>query len=99
MTRKVKVLDPYIKARVGEALISLEQLIKPSNKSGTGRMYYTGNWAEDVYANYTEKQAEVIFKKVNKLRPHLSFTQSKLESFKDEDGKVWSGYDYYARKL
>ena len=62
--RKVKELDPYIKSRVGEALISLEQLIKPSNLPGTGRLYYTGNWAKDIYDNYTEKQAEIIFKKV-----------------------------------
>ena len=55
--RKVKELDPYIKSRVGEALISLEQLIKPSNLPGTGRLYYTGNWSKDIYDNYTEKQA------------------------------------------
>ena len=97
--RKVKELDPYIKSRVGEALISLEQLIKPSNLPGTNRLYYTGNWAKDIYDNYTEKQAETIFKKVEKLKPHLTFYQSKLESFKDEDGKEWGGYDYYAKKI
>ena len=97
--RKVKELDPYIKSRVGEALISLEQLIKPSNLPGTGRLYYTGNWSKDIYDNYTEKQAETIFKKVEKLKPHLTFYQSKLESFKDEDGKIWGGYDYYAKKI
>ena len=43
--RKVKELDPYIKARVGEALIQLGELLKPSNRSGTSRLYYTGNWA------------------------------------------------------
>ena len=97
--RKVKELDPYIKSRVGEALICLEQLIKPSNLSGTSRVYYTGNWSKDIYDNYTEKQAETIFKKVEKLKPHLTFYQSKLESFKDEDGKTWGGYDYYAKKI
>ena len=97
--RKVKELDPYIKARVGEALIQLGELTKPSNRSGTSRLYYTGNWAKDIYDNYTEKQAETIFKKVEKLKPHLTFFQSKLESFKDEDGKEWGGYDYYAKKI
>jgi len=67
MARKVKELDPYIKARVGEALLKLEGLIKPSNLSGTSRLYYTGQWAKDVYDNYTNKQAAVIFKKVEKL--------------------------------
>ena len=97
--RKVKELDPYIKARIGEALIQLGELTKPSNRSGTSRLYYTGNWAKDIYDNYTEKQAETIFKKVEKLKPHLTFFQSKLESFKDEDGKEWGGYDYYAKKI
>ena len=99
MVRKVKELDPYIKARVGEALIQLGELTKPSNRSGTSRLYYTGNWAKDIFDNYTEKQAETIFSKVEKLKPHLTFYQSKLESFKDEDGKEWGGYDYYAKKI
>ena len=97
--RKVKELDPYIKSRVGEALIQLGELLKPSNRPGTSRLYYTGNWAKDIFDDYTEKQAETIFKKVEKLKPHLTFYQSKLESFKDEDGKEWGGYDYYAKKI
>ena len=97
--RKVKELDPYIKARVGEALLQLEGLTKQSNRSGTSKLYYTGSWSKDIYDNYTEKQAETIFKKVEKLKPHLTFFQSKLESFKDEDGRVWGGYDYYAKKI
>jgi hypothetical protein len=98
MVRKVKELDPYIKSRVGEALIQLGQLIKPSNLSGTSKLYYTGQWAKDIYDNYTLKQAEVIFKKVEKLKPQLTFYQSKLETFKDHEGKEWIGYDYYAKK-
>jgi hypothetical protein len=97
--RKVKELDPYIKQRVGEALILLSELVKPSNLSGTGKVYYTGQWAKDVYDNFTDKQAAVIFTKVRKLEPQLSFYQIKLESFKDGDGVEWGGYDYYAKKL
>ena len=74
MSRKVKELDPYIKARVGEALLKLEGLIKPSNLSGTSRLYYTGQWAKDVYDNYTNKQAAVIFKKVEKLKQEFVAT-------------------------
>jgi len=33
-----KELDPYLKARIGEARFLLEQLIKPSNPSGTKRV-------------------------------------------------------------
>ena len=98
MARKVKELDPYIKARVGEALIQLGELVKPSNLPGTSRLYYTGQWAKDVYDNFTNKQAEVIFKKVEKLKPELTYFQSKLETFKDHEGQEWTGYDYYAKK-
>ena len=99
MSRKVKELDPYIKARVGEAFLKLEGLLKPSNPSGTIRLYYTGQWAKDIYDNYTLKQAEVLFKKVEKLKPHLTFYQSKLSTFKDHEGVEWTGYDYYAKKI
>ncbi len=99
MSRKVKELDPYIKSRVGEAFLQLEGLIKPSNPSGTSRLYYTGQWAKDIYDNYTLKQAEVLFKKVEKLKPHLTFYQSKLSTFKDHEGVEWTGYDYYAKKI
>jgi hypothetical protein len=97
--RKVKELDPYLKGRVGEALIQLEQLKKPSNLPGTTKTYYTGNWAKDVYDNFTDKQAAVIFAKVAKMKDGLSLYQSKLESFVDEEGQEWVGYDYIARKL
>ena len=98
MSRKVKELDPYIKARVGEALIQLGELVKPSNLPGTSKLYYTGQWAKDVYDNFTNKQAAVIFSKVRKLASTLTFYQSKLETFKDQDGVEWTGYDYYAKK-
>lgn len=99
MRRKVKELDPYIKARVGEAIIQLTELTKPSNLPGTGRLYYLGNWAKDIYDNYTLKQAETIFKKVEKLKSELTFYQVKIPSFKDSDGVEWGGYEYYAKKI
>ena len=51
MVRKVKELDPYIKSRVGEAFLQLEGLTKPSNLPGTSRLYYTGQWAKEIYYN------------------------------------------------
>ena len=99
MRRKVKELDPYIKARVGEAIIQLTELTKPSNLSGTGKLYYLGNWAKDIYDNYTLKQAETIFAKVEKLKENLTFYQVKIPSFKDSDGVEWGGYEYYAKKI
>ena len=99
MRRKVKELDPYIKALVGEAIIQLTELTKPSNLVGTQKMYYLGNWAKDIYDNYTEKQAEHIFAKVAKLKNELTFFQVKIPSFKDSDGVEWTGYEYYAKKI
>ena len=99
MRRKVKELDPYLKGRIGEALIKLQELHKPSNRSGTSKVYYTGNWAKDVYDNFTDKQAAVIFSKVAKMKECLSLTQTKLPAFVDEEGLEWTGYDYVARKI
>lgn len=99
MRRKVKELDPYIKASVGEAIIQLTELTKPSNLLGTQKMYYLGNWAKDIYDNYTMKQAEHIFAKVDKLKSELTFFQVKIPTFKDEDGKEWAGFEYYAKKI
>ena len=96
--KKSKELDHYLKAEIGEALIQLRELHKPSNRSGTSRLYYTGNWAKDIYDNFTEKQAEKIFKNVEKLKEGLTFFQVKIPSFTDADGEVWSGYEYYAKK-
>ena len=41
--RSGKELDPYLRGRIGEARVNLEQLIKPSNPSGT-------NWLR-IYSN------------------------------------------------
>jgi hypothetical protein len=62
-------------------------------------MYYLGNWAKDIYDNYTMKQAERIFAKVDKLKSELTFFQVKIPTFKDEDGKEWAGFEYYAKKF
>ena len=78
MRRKVKELDPYLKGRIGEALIQLEELKKPSNVIGTSKVYYTGNWAKDVYDNFTDKQAAVIFSKVAKMKDGLSLSYQVL---------------------
>lgn len=96
---KSKELDQYVRANIGEAIIQLMELTKPSNKPGTQKLYYTGNWAKDIYDNYTEKQAEKIFQKVEKFKNNLTFFQVKLPSFKDSEGEIWSGYEYYAKKI
>ena len=62
MTRKVKELDPYIKARVGEALLKLEGLIKPSNLTAQVD-YITQTMGKRCYDNYTNKQQKQSLKK------------------------------------
>ena len=46
----------------------------------------------------TQGLKDYVEKKVRKLEPDLTFYQSKLETFKDHEGKEWVGYDYYAKK-
>ncbi len=99
MKRVKKELDPYIRQNIGEARIQLTELTKPSNLVGTQRMYYVGNWSKDIYDNFTEKQAEKIFKEIDKLKDKLTFFQVKIPTFKDEEGVEWSGYEYYAKKV
>ena len=96
--RTGKELDPYLRARIGEARIQLETLIKPSVRSGTGRTYYLGNFRKDVLDNFTEKQANKIFAAMEKTHKHLHLFQKKVPSFKDADGVEWSGYEYIAVK-
>ena len=96
--RRGKELDPYLRARIGEARFNLEQLIKPSNPSGTKRVYYLGNFQKDVLDNFTEKQSIKIFAAMEKLHGHVHLFQKKVPSFKDADGVVWSGYEYIAVK-
>ena len=96
--RSGKELDPYLRARIGEARFNLEQLIKPSNPSGTKRVYYLGNFRKDVLDNFTEKQSNKIFAAMEKLHKHVHLFQKKVPSFKDADGVEWSGYEYIAIK-
>ena len=96
--RSGKELDPYLRGRIGDARFNLEQLIKPSNPSGTKRVYYLGNFRKDVLDNFTEKQSIKIFKAMEKLHEHVHLFQKKVPSFKDADGVEWSGYEYIAVK-
>jgi hypothetical protein len=97
--KKSKELDRYLKVEISKAITQLIELNKPSNLPGTQRLYYTGNWAKDIYDNYTEKQAEKIFANVEKLKEGLTFFQVKIPAFKDADGEEWFGYEYYAKKV
>ena len=75
-----KELDPYLRARIGEARSLLEQLIKPSNPSGTKRVYYIGNFQKDVLDNFTEKQSNKIFAVMDKFKKDVHMFQKKLDT-------------------
>jgi hypothetical protein len=96
--KKSKEIDHYVKQNVGEALLQLRELSKPSNRSGVSRVYYTGNWVNDIYNNYTEKQAQKIFDNANQYRDKLDFFQVKLkETYEDYNEKTLQAYEYVAR--
>ena len=96
--KRGKELDPYLRARIGDARFNLEQLIKPSNPSGTKRVYYLGNFQKDVLDNFTEKQSTKIFAVMDKFKDKVYMFQKKVPSFTDADGIEWSGYEYIAVK-
>ena len=77
MVRVTKELDPYLKSKIGEAVIQIRELAKPSNLAGTQKVYYEGNWVKDIHNNYTEKQAQVIFDNVAQYMDKLDFFQKK----------------------
>lgn len=96
--KKSKEIDHYVKQHVGEALLQLRELSKPSNRSGVSRVYYTGNWVNDVYNNYTEKQAQKIFDNARQYSNKLDFFQKKLpETYEDYNEKTLQAYEYVAR--
>ena len=96
--KKTKEIDHYVKQNIGEALLQLRELSKPSNRSGVSRVYYTGNWVNDIYNNYTEKQAQKIFDNANQYRDKLDFFQVKLkETYEDYTEKTLQAYEYIAR--
>ena len=98
MSRKVKELDPYIKARVGEALLQLRELVKPSNRSGTSKVYYEGNWVIDIHNNYTDKQADKIFATAKSYTDKLEFFQKKTNyTYENVDESPIQSYEYIAR--
>jgi hypothetical protein len=99
MVRVTKELDPYLKSKIGEAVIQIRELAKPSNLAGTQKVYYEGNWVKDIHNNYTEKQAQVIFDNVAQYMDKLDFFQKKVNYiyFEGIDDQPVQSYEYIAR--
>jgi len=76
--RKTKELDYYLKRIILKVPDKIQQFI--DNAEGEFSMtYYTGNWSQDIYDNFTEIQAEKIFKRMAQFQNKISFTQKKNE--------------------
>jgi len=75
--RKTKELDYYLKRIILKVPDKIQQFI--DNAEGEFSMtYYTGNWSQDIYDNFTEIQAEKIFKRMAQFQNKISFTQRNM---------------------
>lgn len=84
--RKTKELDYYLKRIILKVPDKIQQFI--DNAEGEFSMtYYTGNWSQDIYDNFTEIQAEKIFKRMAQFQNKISFVQRK------NDPSI-GGYEY-----
>ena len=86
--RKSKELDHYLKHIINDVPQKIQHFLNGNEKSMT---FYTGNWAEDVANNFTEKQSEKIFKTMSRFvdTGKLQFFQKKNKNI--EIG-TWSEY-------
>jgi len=84
--RKSKELDHYLKHIIDKVPEKIENFINSDENKIT---YYTGNWAKDVVDNYTEKQAEKIFKKMSSFSDRVLFFQKRNKNI---DIGTWSEY-------
>ena len=88
--RKSKELDHYLKSVITGVPKKINDFIDEA-KVGQSMIYYTGNWATDVSANFTEKQSERIFRNMARIADsgYLKFFQRKRRNI--EIG-TWSVY-------
>ena len=69
--RKTKELDHYLKRIILLVPDKIQQFI--DNEEGEFSMtYYTGDWSKDIYDNFTELQAEKIFKRMAQFQNKIS---------------------------
>ena len=104
--RKTKELDHHLKHIINNVPIKLERFEDSKEKK---LCYYTGNWATDVAANFTEKQSEKIFKKINKMmsaNPDIMFVQKRMKpihvgswsQYGEQEPHDITGFEYIAIK-
>ena len=74
--RKTKELDHYLKRIILKVPDKIQQFIDEENGEFS-MTYYTGNWSQHIYDNFTELQAEKIFKRMAQFQNKISFVQKK----------------------
>lgn len=86
-----KEIDGYLKSVIKSIPDKLDRFYTSNEKQ---MVYYTGNFAEDVLNNFTEKQSEKLFKKMRGYHDNFIFVQRKV----DQGAEDINGYEYIVAK-
>ena len=92
MSRKTKELDAYLKRIILKVPDELQRFLDNNEEGEFSMIYYSGNWATDIYDNFTEIQAEKIFKRMAQFQNKLVFVQKRLE-------QPVGGYEYQVARF
>jgi len=104
--KQKKFKDPYLKPIILESLDKINEVLW-LKKSGTKEIYYEGNFQEDVLNNFSQRQSNKIFSKMNEYKKHncLTFFQRKVKAVKnhellemDENKEPTYFYEYIVSK-
>ena len=88
--RKTKELDAYLK-RIILKVPEIQRFLDDEDGEFT-MIYYSGNWSNDIYDNFTEIQAGKIFKRMAQFQNKLVFVQKRLE-------QPIGGYEYQVARF
>ena len=85
-----KEIDPYVKNLIKKVPMVIEDILNTKTR-GYSKSYYLGNFQTDVYDNFTNIQAEKIFKKMRKYLGdnRVEFLQKRIHI----------GVDYFIRRV
>ena len=92
MSRKTKELDAYLKRIILKVPDELQRFLDDDDEGEFTMIYYSGNWSNDIYDNFTEIQAEKIFKRMAQFQNKLVFVQKRLE-------QPIGGYEYQVARF
>jgi hypothetical protein len=84
--KQKKFKDPFLKPVIMKSLDKLNEVLW-LKQPGAKEVYYLGNFQEDVLNNFSQKQAENIFKKMKEYQNIncLTFFQRKIKAVKNAE--------------